>query len=321
MTSDRSKYSVHPLSTVRIFMIVIVPGMHKHLTSPRTFMIATLTMATVVLGTVTGCTSAPSDTATAATNQSVAITPRLQGADNFRDIGGIGLGYSTSDGKHVRRGVVYRSNALTLTPADVSTLESLHVTSIIDLRTQSEIAQKPDTSVPGASWVNENVLGTQTTGMPTLTSPDTAEQFMESVYQTMVTSETSRKAIAETLTDIAKNTHATVVHCTAGKDRTGWVSALLLSIAGVDQQDILNNYLLTNQYSAQSINSTLAGIKAQSGAAAAAAYAPLLGVQAAYLDASYSSVKQNYGSIDNYLKKGLGLSAATISTLKSKLTV
>lgn len=321
MTSGRSKCSVHQLSITRISVTIIVPPMHKNITSPRTLLIATLIMATVVLGTVTGCTSTPSDTATATANQSVAITPRLQGADNFRDIGGIGVGYPTTDGKHVRRGVVYRSNALTLTPADVSTLESLHISSIIDLRTPSEIAQKPDAAVSGASWVNENVLGVPATAKPDLTSADASVQYMESVYQTMVTSEASRKAIAETLTDISKNSHATIVHCTAGKDRTGWVSALLLHIAGVSQQNILNNYLLTNQYSAQSISTTLAGIKAQSGAAAAAAYAPLLGVQASFLDASYASVKQNYGSIDNYLTKGLGLSSSTISTLKSKLTV
>ncbi|MEY9953006.1 protein tyrosine/serine phosphatase [Leifsonia sp. EB34] len=57
-----------------------------------------------------------------------------------------------------------------------------------------------------------------------------------------------------------------------------------------------------------------------SGEAAAAAYAPLLGVQRSFLDASYSAVAEHYGSVDAYLTEGLGLSAQTIATLRTKLT-
>lgn len=268
---------------------------------------------------VTGCTTtAP---APVAEHVQPAITPRLEGADNFRDLGGIGAGYSTADGGHIARGVVYRSNALTLTDADLAAVEPLHVTDVIDLRTTAEIEAKPDREVPGATWVHDDVLGSvDALATPTFATAAEAEAMMAGAYDSMVTSPAARKAIAAALTTIAGAKGAVIVHCTAGKDRTGWTSALLLHIAGADRETIDQNYLLTNQYSRASISASLAGIAAKDGEAAAAAYAPLLGVQQSFLDASYAAVAEHYGSVDAYLSKGLGLSADTIETLRTKLT-
>lgn len=269
-----------------------------------------------------GCTADATATApTSARSAQPSITPRLSGADNFRDLGGIGAGYATAGGEHVARGVVYRSNALTLTPADLAGVSSLHITDVIDLRTTEEIAAKPDTPIPGAEWINENVLGSSVaTATPSFATAQDAEAMMDGVYTTMVTSPDARKAIAGTLSRIADAKGAVIVHCTAGKDRTGWTSALLLHIAGAEQATIDQNYLLSNQYSRAGINASLAGITAAQGAAAAAAYAPLLGVEQSFLDASYAAVTAEYGSVDGYLTKGLGLSTATIAKLKDRLT-
>lgn len=130
--------------------------------------------------------------------------------------------------------------------------------------------------------MNENALGTSAS--PAFATPEEAEQMMAGAYESMVTDACARKAIAETLTRIAGADGAVVVHCTAGKDRTGWVSALLLHVAGVDDVYIDQNYLLTIQCSRASIQSTLAGIRAKG--ADAAAYAPLLGVEQSFLDTS-----------------------------------
>lgn len=283
-----------------------------------------LAAAIAVTGTITlaGCTAATTAvSATAAHHAQPPITPRLEGADNFRDLGGIGAGYATVEGGHVTRGVVYRSNALTLSTRDLDHLATLDITEVIDLRTPEEIAAKPDSSIPGATWVNENVLGSLgTSTAPSFTTPADAETMMTGAYTTMVTDPAARDALAETLTRIAQADGAVIVHCTAGKDRTGWVSALLLHIAGVDDALIDNNYLLTNQYSRATISSTLAVIRSTNGESAAAAYAPLLGVQRSFLDASRSAAIAEYGSIDGYLQDGLGLSRTTLDILRGKLT-
>lgn len=271
---------------------------------------------------VTGCsTTAIERPAAVAEHAQPAITPRMEGADNFRDLGGIGAGYSTPAGGHIARGVVYRSNALTLTHADLAAIEPLQVTDIIDLRTIAEIEAKPDREVPGATWVHDDVLGSvETMATPTFATAAEAEAMMGGAYDSMVTSPAARTAIGTALTTIAGAKGAVIVHCTAGKDRTGWTSALLLHIAGADRETIDQNYLLTNQYSRASISAALAGITAQNGEAAAAAYAPLLGVQQSFLDTSYAAVAEHYGSVDAYLTTGLGLSAETVETLRRKLT-
>ncbi len=279
-------------------------------------------IAVALAVTLAGCAT-PSPAATSAASVPAQYAPRLGSADNFRDIGGIGTGYATADGKHVALGVVYRSNALALKPTDVEMLKGLDITHIYDLRTQAEISAKPDSSIPGAVWQNDDVIGSSslTSATPHFATAAEADTMMEATYRDFVSSKTSRAAIAEVLKGIADNKGAAVIHCTAGKDRTGWISALLLGIAGVDQAQINQNYLLTNQYSRASISATLAGITAQQGPAAAAAYAPLMGVQQSFLDASYDEAKKEYGGVDGYLTHGLGLSKATIAKLKAKLTV
>jgi protein-tyrosine phosphatase len=290
-----------------------------HNRSPRLLIISAAVAAGVVA--LTGCTGAPAPIPTSTSATQPPITPRLSGADNFRDLGGIGAGYRTAGGGHVARGVVYRSNALTLTPADLASLSSLHITEVVDLRTSAEIAAKPDTPLPGAEWINQDVLGsTDVTTAPSFATPQEAVSMMDGVYTSMVTSPEAREAIAGTLTTIADAKGAVVVHCTAGKDRTGWTSALLLHIAGADRETIDQNYLLSNQYSRAAITASLGGITAAHGAAAAAAYAPLLGVEQPFLDAAYAAAEQQYGSVDGYLANGLGLSTATIAKLKARLT-
>ncbi|GAA4145281.1 tyrosine-protein phosphatase [Leifsonia shinshuensis] len=286
-------------------------------------MFAAALVAAALAGVVatTGCTATGTADPTPVAHVQPATTPRLEGADNFRDVGGLGEGYRTTDGGHVARGVVYRSNALTLTDADLAALAKLDVTDVIDLRTTPEIEAKPDTEIPGATWVHDDVLGSVASlATPTFETAAEAEALMDGAYESMVTSADARKAIGAALTTIAEAKGAVIVHCTAGKDRTGWTSALLLHIAGADQQTIDQNYLLTNQYSRASISAALKGMTETSGEATAAAYAPLLGVQQSFLDASYTAVGEHYGSVDAYLTEGLGLSKDTIEKLRTKLT-
>ena len=110
-----------------------------------------------------------------------------------------------------------------------------------------------------------------------------------------------------------------VIHCTAGKDRTGWATALLLSLAGVSRPDVLADYLRTNEFSATSIAAAVDEVRTTSGPSAAAAIEPALGVRASYLNAAFEVVDSRFGGIDRYLEDGLGLAPSTLAALRAKL--
>ncbi|WP_433593134.1 tyrosine-protein phosphatase [Nocardia sp. CA-145437] len=276
--------------------------------------------ASPLLGNIAGGELSALPVAAAKPSTAVADAPRLGSVDNFRDVAGTGAGYDAQGSHHVNKGVFYRSNALAANDADLATLNGLHLTAVYDLRTGGEIATKPDRVPAGASYTNISILsGDVSGGMGNLTSPAAAREAMRALNRQFVTGAFERARFAELLTQLADQQGPAVFHCTAGKDRTGWTSYLLLSLAGVDQQTIMNDYLLTNEYSAKSIAATLAQITAAKGAAAAAIYQPLLGVEASFLQAGVDQLVADYGSVDKYLKDGLGLKGQTIEQLKHKL--
>lgn len=232
---------------------------------------------------------------------------------NLRDAGG----YRTTDGQWVRSGVAYRSAALTLSPADAKVVNTLGITSDIDFRTTSEVAAAPDVVPTGATYISANVLGTSsTTGYTAPTSAADARQLMITGEQGMVTLPSAQAAYRTYLNQLAASSSTVLYHCTAGKDRTGWASAVLLSLLGVPQSTIMQDYLLSNTYDLDSpaYQAELAAMPP----AQAAIYEPLLAVDASYLNAGFDQVKTSYGSMYNYAVKGLHISPLTILKLRAK---
>ena len=246
-------------------------------------------------------------------------TPRLAGMDNFRDIAGTTSAYTTSHDGVMRAGVFYRANALTPTAADLAVLNGLGISDVYDLRTPSEIAATPDTLPAGASYTNIDIIGSTTSGADittiSFTSADQARAMMQETNRAFVSDAGMRGQFSVLFNELASTDGAALFHCTAGKDRTGWTAAVLLSIAGVDDTTIMSNYLATNDYTAARVAATLAAMPASM----AQVYAPLLGVEASYLQAGLDEVTTEYGSMDNYLKQGLGLSQETIYVLRGKM--
>lgn len=246
-------------------------------------------------------------------------TPRLAGIDNFRDIAGTTTAYSTAHDGTMRAGVFYRSNALTPTAADLATLNGLGIKSVYDLRTPSEIASTPDTMPSGAIYQNIDIIGSTTSGANITTvsfkSAADAIAMMQETNRAFVSDAGMRGQLGVLFNELAGVDGAALFHCTAGKDRTGWTAAVLQSIAGVDNATIMSNYLATNDYTADRVAKTLAMMPPSM----AAIYAPLLGVEASYLQAGLDQVTAQYGSMDNYLKQGLGLSQETIYVLRGKM--
>ncbi|MFE1346119.1 tyrosine-protein phosphatase [Streptomyces sp. NPDC058757] len=238
---------------------------------------------------------------------------RLQGTANFRDAGG----YRTRDGRWVRMGEVYRSDALDrLTDADLAKLTRLGLRSVVDLRMESERASAPDRVPAGATHLVADVLaGTGTfTSMPK--TPVEAEAMMVEGNRFMVSGDTAKAAYTGLLDEIREN-DGVLFHCTAGKDRTGWAEAALLTALGVPEETVMADYLASNTYRAAANEAVLSHLPPVQ----AAVYKPLLDVRPAYLNASFDEVEEEYGSFRAYLRKAVGLDARELKALERDLLV
>jgi len=282
---------------------------------------ASSAIALLALG---ACTTPASQQSAAVDRPPPASTaPRLRGAPNFRDLGG----YVTEDGRRVRSGLLFRSDQLDrLTDADLATMEGLRLAYVVDLRTESERAREPDRLPRGAKHlildVSADADGSLGGDMRKAQAAIAAGRGVELLkaanrdFVSLPSAQAAYRALFALVADPA--TGPMVYHCTAGKDRTGWASAVLLSILGVPRERIFYDYLASNAYLAQKNAGILASLKASGAPIDRANLEPVLGVRPAYLESAYAEVDRVYGSMDGYVRKGLGLSDAQIETIRSK---
>ncbi|WP_071334364.1 tyrosine-protein phosphatase [Burkholderia contaminans] len=248
-------------------------------------------------------------------------TPRLRSVSNFRDTAGPdGTGYVTTSGAKMKKGVIYRSSALALSAADIATVGTLGIRQVRDLRTPAEIKTQPDVPLAGATWQNLNVLGAASID-PIPTTGATATAFMSSMYRAFVTSDTAHASYHALFTGFAGSGENLVLHCTAGKDRTGWATAILHTILGASEQTILTDYLLTNVYSASEIAASVVQAKKAGGQNAADMMAVLQGAHTDYLQAAFDQVTASYGSMSSYISNGLQLDQATLDAIRQHMLV
>ena len=166
----------------------------------------------------------------------------LQGCFNFRDLGG----YRTADGRHVKWRRLFRSEALHhLTPSDiVKVQEELGIITALDLRNPEEIQQDGAMAWSTASYYNLPFLGARQLAPPDPEADPVAR--LTEIYQWVIRN--AGNCIAESLNILAQsNNLPAVFHCTAGKDRTGILASVLLGVLGVDHDQIMADYILTNE--------------------------------------------------------------------------
>ncbi|MEV6768699.1 tyrosine-protein phosphatase [Nocardia sp. NPDC051030] len=218
----------------------------------------------------------------------------LQGVVNARDAGG----YRTADGHTVRTGLVYRTGELSkATDADLAALTDLNVRAVHDLRTSYEQQLMGVDKVPaGATEFHNDIIGQA----PPQVMASTLTAGTD-LYRAFITAPGANEGFADVLRDIAHNDGAVLFHCTAGKDRTGWTSAVLLTILGVDKDTVYYDYLLSNYYRNAKDGDMMNGVAASA------------------LDSAFDQANQTYGSFDNYVRDGLKLSDADVAALKAKL--
>jgi protein-tyrosine phosphatase len=249
----------------------------------------------------------------------------LEGADNFRDLGG----YRTQDGRFTRWGRLYRSNDHTsLTGNDVQYLSRLGIQLVCDFRSNQEQTELPNLSI-GSRVENLSIAVDPEGVQPKLIQKrirtgaltrGSLEEMMLHAYRSFPTDYADQWALLfPRLTD--GRSLPAVVHCTAGKDRTGFASALVLLALGVSEETVFEDYLLTNQYRARHtrIISRLIPIYSL-WRTQPEDLLPLLEARREYLQASFDVIQEEWGSLQVYLRKGLGVTPAMRVALRRNLT-
>jgi len=246
----------------------------------------------------------------------------LEGTPNFRDLGG----YRTTSGRHLRWGKIYRSGKLTsLTEADVHYFKRLGVSLVFDFRLDFERLSEPswlrDVDTPGRIELPVSP-GSSATFEKTL-SDGVIEVFDSRVLMTdmnrdFVINQTSQYARMFRL--MLSGDHPILIHCASGKDRTGFGAAMILDVLGVDEDSIVEDYLLTNQYlsiqkEVEQLSKALAD--KQGFVVPDSVLHPMVEVQPEYIKACFEEIEQRYESKQHFYEAALGLDEGKIERLKA----
>lgn len=259
------------------------------------------------------------------------MTVSVASMPNFRDVGG----RRTRDGTALRMGVLYRSDQIPPLPdEDARVLAGLGLRYIYDLRTEAERSMLPDERVPGATHVALDVLADDRQSMPArllrlLADPGQAESMLGegrgtamfvASYRSFVELPSARAAFRRLFEGLAEPDRLpAVVHCTTGKDRTGWAVAALLLLLGVPRDDVMAEYLLTNEQLLPALSPMFTAF-ADAGGDPAVLH-PVLGVRAEYLNHALHLVREQHGSIEGYFTGALGLGEASLAALRGRFLV
>ena len=232
----------------------------------------------------------------------------VPGCVNFRDLGG----YPNRRGQTVRWRRLFRSDALQDIPPDAAPFVTgeLAVKLVVDLRNTDEAQRDGRGPLPdmGAQYRHFPLL--EERGFPPFTGGDVVER-LSTTYQWLVHNSGPRVAAAVNAIAAADGRPA-VFHCSAGKDRTGLLAALILEVLGVDPETIKSDYLLTNQ----AVDGILRRIKAMQPKASPTTQS--LAAQPIAFQRFHDTLHHEYGSAESYLQRH-GVTPETLSQLRRNL--
>ena len=238
---------------------------------------------------------------------------------NFRDLGGYPV-YARH--KQVRWGMLYRSAQIDLAqPATRDKLNNLGIRTLIDLRDTSEYSRTASDTLPGQPRVvhipiHAGNLADILTGIDRESiQSDTVYRIVERINRHIVAVHASDfRRMFDTLLD--EDNYPAVIYCTTGKGRTGIAAALLLSALGVNDEDIMDDYRLSNRYfDIPAATSYAYELPTRSQEALTTVYSAREG----FLDAAKDEIERAYGSVDDYLRRAIGLEKEDLKQLRKIL--
>ncbi len=232
----------------------------------------------------------------------------LDGCVNFRDLGG----YPARDGLRVRRGLLYRSDALhDLTDADVRRVrDALGVRTVIDLRSSAEIASDGVGPLPQPPVRRHHLPLFEGGEIPTRPTP----RPLDELYGLML--RFAREPIVRAIDAIAASADPAVFHCAAGKDRTGVIAAVVLGILGVPDEHVIDDYAFTRK----SIDRIVARLRASESYQHIVDELPpdTLHAEPETMERLLAHARGEYGGLRAWAL-GAGVEASTVAALERRL--
>lgn len=209
-------------------------------------------------------------------------------------------------------------------------MEALELAMVVDLRTAYEVEQAPDVRVTDtyvwldvlrdyamASAVGVADVFSDPGAFEAMLRDGTAAAMMREAYLAMVDLPSARQSYGRWLRDLADGQGPVLVHCTNGKDRTGWAVALALLAVGVAAADVFTDYLTTNDQLLPVLEELFDAVARQG--VDPELLLPVMGVREEYLAGALDRV-EHLGGLDAYLAS-LGVSSAMVDRLRDRLTV
>ena len=247
----------------------------------------------------------------------------FDGLRNCRDIGGC----RTTDGHEVKTGYILRSDSLqALSEKDVCFLkENYQLRLIIDLRTDVEIEEKPDVMIGGARYARIPIFRSSTVGVTRETGimgvlnnvPD-----MVRLYWYMVSDPDAASQFGTVIKEIISCDGGVIYHCTAGKDRTGLVTMMLYGMLGVSEDEIMKDYLATNDYALPEARAFYEmSLKKNGDETAARGIYKAFSADKDFLGSALTFIHMKYGSISDYCRKALDITDKEASDFRSRMLI
>ncbi len=252
----------------------------------------------------------------------------LEGVKNTRDLGG----FKTVDGKTVKAHKLIRSGELaTLKKTDIDILKKeYNLKTIIDLRTDMEIDHKPDPEIDGVEYFHVPFVDIATVGITRekntakaavkliKTMTQSATEYMESMYRALASNEKSIANVKQFFEIILENEEGSVLfHCSAGKDRVGAATAILLSLLGVPKETIIRDYLATQKFAVRYNKKYETLAKLLSKNKKVADYSKIfLSVNKSFIYSMFDEIEKKYYTVENYAKECLNIDEVKLKQLK-----
>lgn len=258
----------------------------------------------------------------------------MEGVRNTRDLGG----YRTRDGRRIRSRRLIRSGQLhDLTQRDKEILtREYSLAVIVDFRTQAEKAESPDPGMRGVTYIHNPILEEKTLGITREKETDhdivgmvldglgdgkeAGVEYMKNIYGNLITNPFSVKQYSNFFRILSKQeTGAVLWHCTAGKDRAGTGTALLLEALGVPREQIIADYLKVNEFLAEGISQSVKELVEKTGNARLGEQLRMLfSVQEDYIQTIFGKIDREYGGIERFMKEEMGLAEDFQEALREK---
>ena len=262
----------------------------------------------------------------------------FDGIENARDMGTLVM----HDGQVIRMGMLIRSGCLgKASDSDVAMLkEKYQLSNVFDFRFEAEANAAPDRIIDGVSYTHLSTLpkalieafassGRSDTELNEVKdmgkllmkyafNPE-VQTMASQLYPAIVTDSLAQRYYGEFLHGVLRAKGGVLWHCSQGKDRAGWASALLLAALGADRETIVEDFDLSNQSYAHAVEAMTAKVREQGGDDEAVAFIrAMIGVSRENFEATLDLIDRKYGSLSSYIENQLGFSKEAQAQLREK---